>query len=164
MLIGVLSQSCQATQFNYFDPLTATFKNNVIPNFAGIVGSSIAVGEGNDIWLSESDYHKLYYYSYEHNIWNEVSLSPLPGAFIYTMEWDSLNNYLLLSLIDNYGNAGVLAKASNEEYPPSRITIMTPGPLAGYGDLTSIATIQQDDNSSNYGFCFLFFSIFRIIY
>ena len=147
MLIGnpTTQNGCSTNSFKFFDPITGTFKYNVIPDLNFAI-SRIINGQGNDIWAALGQ--SLYYYSFEHNQWNTVNVRALAHAYIQVIEWDSLNNYLLIFAT---GSSEILAKLTLSEYPSTEIILLDPGTLSTYGYIYSLATIQQS-NSENYGF------------
>ena len=147
------NQSCTSeTSFSYVDPATSTFKTNVIPPLnVSIV--YLQSGEGSDLWVwgyqgsSAATGYFLYFYSYEHNQWNNVDIAPLENPEINQIEWDSLNNYLVLATLS--GTSTKLYKVSMDQYPPSGCTDMHAGPLAGSaGRIDSVASIQQANSNT----------------
>ena len=74
MLLVVDNVTCESTHFNYFNPVSGSIKNDVIPALNGTV-NLVSKGQGNDLWVTLSYTNELYYYSSQHNTWNSVSMS-----------------------------------------------------------------------------------------
>ena len=141
--------NCSATTFMLFNEATQQLENTNIPDLSN-TGYSFVAGSNNDIWSYSGN--KLYYYSAAHNEWNLVSLANFPGATVHTIEWDSINNYLLVYVYRG-GRYGILGKVTTASYPPSEVTQLLVGGLATYGKVYAVATSQQQ-NSDNFGLPF----------
>ena len=159
--INIDDSSCETTNFYYFNSLTGQLQNNTIPEGRFRLNYIVA-GGNNDLWAySSSESVFLNYYSGAQNTWAAVRLRPVEEFVVESMVWDTINNNLLVYLID-YTKEGLiiprLVKVRTDvDFPPSGCTILHPGPLTTYGIVESIATVKQAD-SEDYGF-FLSFSL-----
>ena len=135
--------------FDYLSPESSVLEPSNIPPFSQ-QGSTLSIllnGAGKDLWGLSNNKVNLYYYSSATNSWAPVTLSWYYN--IKTIEWDSINDCLLVSVLDSttYYSQKLLKITANNL---SNAEILVDGGVATFGTINSVATIKQQ-TSTNYG-------------